>query len=124
MSNTSTIVVKLGGTEGVDFSAICADAAELIKGGQRLVLVHGARPQIEARLKQLKHRSRFANGLRVTDDIALSCAKEASGRMRVEIEALIQASDLFLESLQPRYRDAASQIEKLGPAPATDQPAV
>jgi acetylglutamate/LysW-gamma-L-alpha-aminoadipate kinase len=41
MSNSSTIVVKLGGTEGVDFSAICADAAELIKGGQRLVLVHG-----------------------------------------------------------------------------------
>jgi len=41
MTNTSTIVVKLGGTEGVDFSAICADAAELIKGGQRLVLVHG-----------------------------------------------------------------------------------
>jgi acetylglutamate/LysW-gamma-L-alpha-aminoadipate kinase len=41
MSNSSTIVVKLGGTEGVDFSAICADAAELIKAGQRLVLVHG-----------------------------------------------------------------------------------
>ena len=41
MTNSSTIVVKLGGTEGVDFSAICSDAAELIKGGQRLVLVHG-----------------------------------------------------------------------------------
>jgi len=41
MSDSSTIVVKLGGTEGVDFSAICADAAELIRGGQRLVLVHG-----------------------------------------------------------------------------------
>ena len=41
MSHPSTIVVKLGGTEGVDFSAICADAAFLIKGGQRLVLVHG-----------------------------------------------------------------------------------
>lgn len=41
MSHASTIVVKLGGTEGVDFSAICADAAELIRGGRRLVLVHG-----------------------------------------------------------------------------------
>ncbi len=47
---------------------------------------------------------------------------EALARQRVEIEALIQASDLFLESLQPRYRDAASQIGKLGPAPAKDQP--
>ncbi len=37
----STIVVKLGGTEGVDFSAICQDAAELLQSGRRLVFVHG-----------------------------------------------------------------------------------
>lgn len=35
------IVVKLGGTEGVDFSAICNDAADLLKQGKQLVLVHG-----------------------------------------------------------------------------------
>ena len=40
MSN-NIIVVKLGGTEGVDFSAICQDAARLLSRGQRLVLVHG-----------------------------------------------------------------------------------
>jgi acetylglutamate/LysW-gamma-L-alpha-aminoadipate kinase len=38
---TSIIVVKLGGTQGVDFSAICHDAAELLKEGKQLVLVHG-----------------------------------------------------------------------------------
>lgn len=37
----SIIVVKLGGTEGVDFSAICKDVAELVAQGQKLVLVHG-----------------------------------------------------------------------------------
>lgn len=37
----SIIVVKLGGTKGVDFSAICTDAAELLKQGQKLILVHG-----------------------------------------------------------------------------------
>jgi len=37
----SIIVVKLGGTEGVDFSAICADVAELLSQGQKLVFVHG-----------------------------------------------------------------------------------
>lgn len=42
------IVVKLGGTEGVDFSAICADAAELLKGGQRLVFVHGGSAEANA----------------------------------------------------------------------------
>jgi acetylglutamate/LysW-gamma-L-alpha-aminoadipate kinase len=34
-------VVKLGGTEGVDFSAICCDAAEIWKQGNGLVFVHG-----------------------------------------------------------------------------------
>lgn len=37
----SITVVKLGGTEGVDFSAICKDIAELLKQGMKLVLVHG-----------------------------------------------------------------------------------
>jgi [amino group carrier protein]-L-2-aminoadipate 6-kinase len=37
----SIIVVKLGGTEGVDFSAICTDAVELLKQGMKLVFVHG-----------------------------------------------------------------------------------
>lgn len=39
--HNSIIVVKLGGTEGVDFSAICNDAAELLKSGKQLIFVHG-----------------------------------------------------------------------------------
>jgi acetylglutamate/LysW-gamma-L-alpha-aminoadipate kinase len=39
--NDEITVVKLGGTEGVDFSAICCDAAELLKQGNRFVFVHG-----------------------------------------------------------------------------------
>jgi len=35
------IVVKLGGTEGVDFSAICNDAVQLLNEGKQLILVHG-----------------------------------------------------------------------------------
>jgi [amino group carrier protein]-L-2-aminoadipate 6-kinase len=34
-------VVKLGGTEGVDFSAICEDVSALCASGRKLVLVHG-----------------------------------------------------------------------------------
>lgn len=45
---TNTIVVKLGGSEGVDFSAICRDAAALIGAGQRLVLVHGGSAEANA----------------------------------------------------------------------------
>ncbi len=39
--NQSIIVVKLGGTDGVDFSAICNDAVELFKQNMQLIFVHG-----------------------------------------------------------------------------------
>jgi acetylglutamate/LysW-gamma-L-alpha-aminoadipate kinase len=41
-------VVKLGGTEGVDFSAICKDAVELLKHGKKLVFVHGGSAEANA----------------------------------------------------------------------------
>jgi len=44
----SIVVVKLGGTEGVDFSAACHDAAELLKQGKQLVLVHGGSAEANA----------------------------------------------------------------------------
>lgn len=49
----SIIVVKLGGTKGVDFSAICTDAAELLKQGQKLILVHGGSAEANSLGKSL-----------------------------------------------------------------------
>jgi [amino group carrier protein]-L-2-aminoadipate 6-kinase len=46
--NQSITVVKLGGTEGVDFSAICQDAAGLLNQGHKLVLVHGGSAEANA----------------------------------------------------------------------------
>jgi acetylglutamate/LysW-gamma-L-alpha-aminoadipate kinase len=42
------IVVKLGGTQGVDFSAICADVTAMIADGKKLVLVHGGSAEANA----------------------------------------------------------------------------
>jgi acetylglutamate/LysW-gamma-L-alpha-aminoadipate kinase len=36
------IVVKIGGSRGMNLDAVCSDAASLVGEGQRLVLVHGA----------------------------------------------------------------------------------
>jgi amino-acid N-acetyltransferase len=86
-----TFVIAFGGEVVADgkFVALTHDLNLLASLGVRLVLVHGMRPQIEAQLKRFKHRTRYVRGLRVTDEIALACAKEASGRLRVEIEALL-----------------------------------
>src|SRR5687768_15465498 len=44
----SITVIKLGGTAGVDFSAICTDAAALLKQGSQLVFVHGGSAEASA----------------------------------------------------------------------------
>ena len=46
--NDGITVVKLGGKEGVDFSAICNDAAGLLKQGRQLVIVHGGSAEANA----------------------------------------------------------------------------
>ena len=55
--------------------------------GIKVVLVHGSRPQVEEQLALRKVDSRFHRGLRITDEVALECAKEAAGELRLDIEA-------------------------------------
>ena len=86
-----TFVIAFGG-EVVDqkqFVALSHDLNLLASLEVRLVLVHGARPQIEKRLRRDKLSPKFVNGLRVTDDAAMEAVKEANGAIRVEIEALL-----------------------------------
>lgn len=82
-------MLAFGGEAVADecFSSLIHDIALLHSLGVRLVLVHGARPQIEARLGAHKGSARFHDGRRVTDDAALAAVKEAVGCVRVEIEA-------------------------------------
>ncbi len=55
--------------------------------GIKVVIVHGSRPQVEEQLALRQQQSRFHNGLRITDAVALECAKEAAGELRLDIEA-------------------------------------
>ncbi|MET0086139.1 MAG: amino-acid N-acetyltransferase [Sedimenticola sp.] len=86
-----TFVIAFGGEAVAEegFANLIHDIALLRALGIRLVLVHGARPQIEERLKLRNAKMQYINGLRVTDDEALRCVKEAAGAVRVEIEALL-----------------------------------
>ncbi len=59
MTQSNIIVVKLGGTEGVDFSAICQDAVYLLRQGQRLVFVHGGSNEANALGESLGYPPRF-----------------------------------------------------------------
>src|SRR6056297_3482383 len=65
------------------------DIALLSSLGVQLVLVHGSRPQIEARLERAGIHSDFHKGLRICDSEAMACVRDAAGALRVEIEALL-----------------------------------
>ncbi|MDX9994471.1 MAG: amino-acid N-acetyltransferase [Rhodocyclaceae bacterium] len=84
-------VIAFGGevlTTGVA-QALIHDIALLDSMGIQLVLVHGARPQIDAEMQGRGLEPRFHNGLRVTDGPALECVKRAMGVTRIEVEALL-----------------------------------
>lgn len=86
-----TFVIAFGGEMLTDeqFAPLVHDIALLNSLGIKLVLVHGARPQIEARLKERNFESEYSDDIRITDDHALTCVKEASSSVRADIEALL-----------------------------------
>ena len=86
-----TFVLMLGGAaaQHENFSNIIHDIALLNSLGVRLVIVHGARPQIDLRLQQAGLASKFHDKLRITDSAALEHVKDAAGSLRAQIEALL-----------------------------------
>lgn len=90
----ATFVVAFGGESAArtDFKQLIYDVALLHSLGVKLVLVHGARPQIDARLQAAGMQGQFVQGHRITDDAALDCVKAAVGSLRLEIEALLSTS--------------------------------
>lgn len=86
-----TFVIMFGG-EAVasrDLRTLLYDVALLHSLGVRIVLVAGARPQIDEALALRGEEPRYERGLRITDEVALQCVKEAVGTTRVELESLL-----------------------------------
>ncbi len=85
-----TFVVMLGGDAIVHehVTPIVHDLALLSVLGARLVLVHGARPQIDAALSAAGIESRFHHHRRITDDASIEPVQSAIARVRVRIEGL------------------------------------
>lgn len=90
----SVFVLAFGGDVVADgrFTHLAQDIALLQALGIKLILVHGARPQIEQRLQARGLDYHYANGLRITDPDALQAEIDACGAIRVNIEARLSYS--------------------------------
>ncbi len=57
------LVIKIGGSEGIDLDACCADIAALWQAGRRLVLLHGGSGETNRISEQLGHPPRFVTSV-------------------------------------------------------------
>lgn len=83
-----TFVISISGEtiEHEGFAHLIHDIALLNSLGVRLVLVHGARPQIEKQIKAMNLNSDFEQGWRITSNKILPSVEQAVGQVRVNIE--------------------------------------
>ncbi|MGH8772852.1 MAG: amino-acid N-acetyltransferase, partial [Burkholderiales bacterium] len=100
-----TIVVAVGGEALMNggFAGLAQDLNLLASLGVRLVVAHGARPQIEAALNARKAASRYVRGVRVTDETALAVVKQEAGRLRLEIEGALSAAAFSARSASGNF---------------------
>ncbi|ELB7719675.1 TPA: amino-acid N-acetyltransferase [Escherichia coli] len=89
-----TFVIMLGGEaiEHENFSCIVNDIGLLHSLGIRLVVVYGARPQIDANLAAHHHEPLYHKNIRVTDAKTLELVKQAAGTLQLDITARLSMS--------------------------------
>ncbi|GAB8812105.1 amino-acid N-acetyltransferase [Escherichia coli] len=89
-----TFVIMLGGEaiEHENFSSIVNDIGLLHSLGIRLVVVYGARPQIDANLAAHNHEPLYHKNIRVTDAKTLELVKQAAGTLQLDITARLSMS--------------------------------
>lgn len=89
-----TFVINLPGEAAASpsFTDLVYDIALLASLGVRLVIVFGARPQIDTALAAAEVETTFVEGVRVTDSASLACVKSAVGSLQMELEARLSTS--------------------------------
>lgn len=92
--NGRVFVIAFGGEAAArpDFERLIYDIALLQSLGVKLVLVHGARPQIDQQLAVRGLVPAYQDGWRITDRAALDGVKAAVGSLQMDIEARLSTS--------------------------------
>ena len=86
---TFVIEIDAESTDDPQLHGIVHDLALMRSLGIDLVVVHGARLQVEQRIRMQGLAPRYAAGVRITDIATLDAAKQAIGAAHVQLEALL-----------------------------------
>ncbi|MGF1465160.1 MAG: amino-acid N-acetyltransferase [Sandaracinaceae bacterium] len=105
------VVLMSGEAAGSEAAAqLLHDVALLWALGVRVVLIHGTRPQIEARLAEGGLPSRLVGETRITDREALRLVLEAVGALRARVEAHLSTGATHTPMAGARIRVAAGNF--------------
>ena len=100
------IVIKYGGNVLIDrniFNNFIEDISILNRLGLSIVVVHGGGPRIERKLKEENIKTKFINGLRVTDEKVISIVEDV----------LVDFNKDIVNSLKKKGSQAVSITSKL-----------
>ena len=100
------IVIKYGGNVLIDrniFNNFIEDISVLNKLGLAIIVVHGGGPRIERKLKKENIKTKFINGLRVTDKKVINIVEEV----------LIDFNNDIVNSLKKKGSKAVSVNTKI-----------
>ena len=100
------IVIKYGGNFLIDrniFNNFIEDISILNRLGLSIVVVHGGGPRIERKLKEENIKTKFINGLRVTDEKVISIVEDV----------LVDFNKDIVNSLKKKGSQAVSITSKL-----------
>lgn len=119
------IIVKVGGSLGIDYDAVCDDIAGLWKAGQQLVLVHGGSSETNRIAELLGHPPKFVTSpsgytSRFTDRQTLEifemvyCGKQNKGiveRLQTRGVNAVGLSGLDGRIFEGKHKDSVRVVE-------------
>jgi len=102
------IVIKCGGSVLLDenlFIQFIEDVSVIHKLGLSVIVVHGGGKNIKKKLDKLNIKSKFIDGLRVTDEITIKVVEEALLELNSEIINNLKDLQINTESVTPQNKN-------------------
>ena len=102
------IVIKCGGSVLLDknlFKQFIEDVSVIHKLGLSVIVVHGGGKNIKKKLDKLNIKSKFIDGLRVTDEITIKVVEEALLELNSEIINNLKDLQINTESVAPQNKN-------------------
>ena len=107
-------VLKFGGNAikgREDLDRLAKEVAGLIKGGARIIMVHGGGPEINAEMERIGLVPKKVAGVRITDDRTLEVAEKVLRQINSDVVDAMKAADIDAVGV-PGYYVAAFERRK------------